>query len=61
LYVPLWVKLAVIAIAGAVAAVERGPQPESVVAILSWMLIAAGAVQLLSLLIPWLPPREARG
>jgi hypothetical protein len=51
LRIPLFVRLAVTVIAGAVAAAILGARPESVVAIVSWMLIAAGAIQLLSVLI----------
>lgn len=47
LRIPLWAKLAVVAIAGAVAATMLGPERNSVVEIVSWMLIAAGSVQML--------------
>jgi class 3 adenylate cyclase/TolB-like protein len=51
LRIPFLVKLIVIAIAGAAAALMLGTQRQSVVAILSWMLIAAGAIQMLSALV----------
>jgi hypothetical protein len=51
LRIPLFVKLAVIVITGAAASSILGARPQTVVAILSWMLIAAGAIQLLSVLI----------
>jgi len=37
-------------VAGGAAAAILGAQPESAVAILSWMLIAAGVIQILSAL-----------
>lgn len=49
--IPFLVKIVVIAIAGAVAAAMLGGQRQSVVAIVSWMLIAAGGIQLLSALV----------
>jgi len=48
--IPFLAKLAIVAIAGATAARMLGTQRQSVVAILSWMLIAAGCVQMLAAL-----------
>ena len=48
--IPFLVKLVVIVAAGAAAAVMLGTQWQSVVAIVSWMLIAAGGIQLIAAL-----------
>ena len=48
--IPLWIKLLVIAVAGAAAAVMLGAERRSVVEIVSWMLIAAGSIQLIGAL-----------
>jgi class 3 adenylate cyclase/TolB-like protein len=47
---PLWLKLAVVAIAGGTALVMLGAERRSVVEIVSWMLIAAGTVQMIGVL-----------
>jgi len=46
--IPFWLKLAVVVIAGGVAAAMLGADRRSVVQIVSWMLIAAGSVQMLA-------------
>ena len=48
--IPFLVKLAVVAVAGVAAVAMLGAQRRSVVEIISWMLIAAGAVQLVATL-----------
>ena len=48
--IPFLVKLVVIVAAGAAAAVMLGMQRQSVVAIVSWMLIAAGGIQMIAAL-----------
>jgi hypothetical protein len=47
---PLWLKLAVVVIAGVVALALLGPDRRSMVEIVSWMLIAAGTVQMIGVL-----------
>jgi class 3 adenylate cyclase/TolB-like protein len=46
--IPFWVKILVIAIVGGVALAMLGAERRSVVEIVSWMLIAAGSVQMIS-------------
>jgi hypothetical protein len=48
--IPLWLKLAVVAIAGGAALAMLGAERRSVVEILSWMLIAGGSVQMIAVL-----------
>jgi class 3 adenylate cyclase len=50
LRVPFWLKLAVIAIAGGVAMAMLGAERRAVVEIVSWMLLAAGGIQMLAAL-----------
>jgi hypothetical protein len=50
LQIPLWLKLAVVGIAGGAALVMLGPERRSVVEIISWMFIAAGTVQMIGVL-----------
>jgi hypothetical protein len=47
---PFWLKLAVVAIAGGAALAMLGPERRSMVEIVSWMLIAAGTVQMVGVL-----------
>ena len=47
---PFWIKIAVVAISGAAAAAMLGAERQSVVEIVSWMLIAGGSVQMISAL-----------
>ena len=47
---PFWLKLSVVAIAGGTALAMLGAERRSVVEIVSWMLIAAGAVQMIGVL-----------
>jgi hypothetical protein len=48
--IPLWLKLAVVALAGAAALAMLGAERRSVVEIVSWMLIAAGTMQMIGVL-----------
>src|ERR1700722_15222188 len=48
--IPFWIKILVIVVAGAAALAMLGAERRSVVEIVSWMLIAAGAVQMVSAL-----------
>ena len=50
LQIPLWLKLAVVAIVGGTALAMLGAERRSVVEIVSWMLIAAGTVQMIGVL-----------
>jgi len=50
LQIPFWLKLAVVAIAGGAAVAMLGTERRSVVEIVSWMLIAAGTVQMVGVL-----------
>jgi class 3 adenylate cyclase len=50
LRIPFWIKILVIVIAGAAALAMLGAERRSIVEIVSWMLIAAGAVQMVGAL-----------
>jgi len=47
---PVWLKLAIISVAGIVALLILGTRGDAIVEIVSWMLVAAGVVQAIGLM-----------
>ena len=50
---PVWLKLAIIAVAGIVALLILGTRGDAIVEIVSWMLLTAGVVQAISVMMHW--------